>query len=254
MMNWMRLHMGKLLVATTVVLSVISVLFATGLLHYYRLYKEAGAFPDNGHVYLAQNEKLLDDQTGRNLVLFGDSRVEGWQPSIQISRLTTINRGISGETTAQMIHRYKADVVSLKPKVIVIQAGINDIVTAGLIPARSREILKRLKNNLNTLIDDGMKSGATVILLTVIYPNKPPLYREIVWSPLIDDYVTEINAFILAMSNTERVLIVDANAVLGASPSAVPSQYALDTLHLKRGAYERLNDTLRKLIEINAIQ
>jgi acyl-CoA thioesterase-1 len=64
------------------------------------------------------------------VVFMGDSITEGWKiegPEGSFPGKPYINRGISGQTTPQMLVRFRQDVIALKPKVVVILAGINDI-------------------------------------------------------------------------------------------------------------------------------
>ena len=65
---------------------------------------------------------------GENRVVFmGDSITEGWHLDESFPGKPYINRGISGQTTPQMVLRFRQDVIDLKPKVVVILAGTNDI-------------------------------------------------------------------------------------------------------------------------------
>ncbi len=59
----------------------------------------------------------------------GNSITEGWQPNFRgmFPGKPYVNRGIGGQTTPQMLVRFRQDVVALKPKVVVILAGTNDI-------------------------------------------------------------------------------------------------------------------------------
>jgi len=61
------------------------------------------------------------------VVFFGDSITDGWDLAKSFPQNTYINRGISGQTTSQMLLRFREDVVNLQPKVVLILAGTNDI-------------------------------------------------------------------------------------------------------------------------------
>ncbi len=65
----------------------------------------------------------------KRIVFFGDSITEGWKtihPDFFVGK-SYINRGINGQTTSQMLLRFRQDVIDLKPKMVVILAGTNDI-------------------------------------------------------------------------------------------------------------------------------
>lgn len=79
--------------------------------------------------YKNENEELIKNNQRDVVVFMGNSITEGWSyfsPDFFIEN-QFINRGIGGQTTPQMLIRFKPDVVSLKPKSVVILAGINDI-------------------------------------------------------------------------------------------------------------------------------
>ncbi len=61
------------------------------------------------------------------VVFFGDSITEGWELAKHFPNKPYINRGISAQTTPQMLLRFRQDVVALKPRAVVILAGTNDI-------------------------------------------------------------------------------------------------------------------------------
>ena len=79
--------------------------------------------------YSESNSELKKQSDANRIVFMGNSITEGWSnfnPDFFINN-PFINRGISGQTTPQMLIRFKPDVVNLKPKAVVILAGINDI-------------------------------------------------------------------------------------------------------------------------------
>src|SRR4051812_17734307 len=80
--------------------------------------------------YAEENAKLPAPAAGENRVVFmGNSITEGWAPmfATQFPGKSYIGRGISGQTTPQMLLRFRPDVINLHPKVVVILAGTNDI-------------------------------------------------------------------------------------------------------------------------------
>jgi lysophospholipase L1-like esterase len=83
--------------------------------------------------YGSDDSELPPPVAGENRVVFiGDDITEEWvrTSSLFAQRKEYVNRGITGQTTAQMLVRFRQDVIALKPKVVVIQGGMNDI--AGL--------------------------------------------------------------------------------------------------------------------------
>ncbi len=80
------------------------------------------------HRYRAANQELGSPVSGEHRVIFyGDSITDKWTLSQYFPGRDYINRGISGQTTSQMLLRFRQDVINLNPDVVVILAGTNDI-------------------------------------------------------------------------------------------------------------------------------
>ena len=93
--------------------------------------------------------KLGPPAPGENRVVFmGDSITEGWHLDQSFPGKPYVNRGISGQTTPQMVLRFRQDVIDLKPKVVVILAGTNDI--AGNTGPMT---LEQIEDNLASMAD-----------------------------------------------------------------------------------------------------
>lgn len=109
-------------------LSIPSTGFA-GLDHY-RASRIAVFTDDYGQLarYHDANAKLSQPATDENrVVFFGDSITDGWHIDEYFPGKPYINRGIGGQTTPQMLVRFRQDVIDLHPKVVVVLAGTNDI-------------------------------------------------------------------------------------------------------------------------------
>lgn len=90
-----------------------------------------GTLKDWAHLkkYEKENEQLKKINEANRVVFMGNSITEGWSNFDKdfFIKNPFVNRGISGQTTPQMLVRFKPDVVNLNPKAVVILAGINDI-------------------------------------------------------------------------------------------------------------------------------
>jgi len=118
----------------------------------------------NTQRYAADNQKVAPPAPGEERVVFmGDSITDGWGRNNNGSTFFPgkpyINRGISGQVTAQMLLRYYPDVIALKPKVVVILAGTNDI--GGNIGPVS---LESTENNLMAMADLSRANDIKVVL------------------------------------------------------------------------------------------
>jgi lysophospholipase L1-like esterase len=116
--------------------------------------------------YAADNQKVAPPADGEDRVVFmGDSITDGWGRNVKVPFFPGkpyINRGISGQTTAQMLLRFYPDVIALRPKVVVILAGTNDI-GGNLGPVT----LESIENNLAAMSDMARANGIKVVLASV---------------------------------------------------------------------------------------
>jgi len=128
---------------------------------------------------------------GENRVVFlGDSITEGWNLKTSFPGKPYVNRGISGETSPQMLVRFRQDVIDLHPKVVVILAGTNDIAgNTGPISAEQTE------NNLRSMADLATANGIRPVLCSVTpavdfwwAPGKDPSPQIAVLNQWIQSY------------------------------------------------------------------
>ena len=127
--------------------------------------------------YDKANLELKLHTTANNRVVFmGNSITEGWiqmRPEFFNNR-DYINRGIGGQTTPQMLLRFRQDVVDLNPKVVVILAGTNDIAgNSGYISLKA--IISTIKSMAEIANANGIKVIISSILPAIDYPWKPGL-------------------------------------------------------------------------------
>ena len=99
-------------------------------LHEWRLSRQDMLMDDFGELarYREANAALAPPAAGENrVVFFGDSITDAWKLDESFPGKPYVNRGISGQTTEQMLIRFRPDVIALQPKVVIILAGTNDI-------------------------------------------------------------------------------------------------------------------------------
>ena len=116
--------------------------------------------------YREANRTLPAPKAGESRVVFmGDSITDIWQQDrfgFFVPSKPYVDRGISGQTTPQMLVRFRPDVIDLKPKVVVILAGTNDI--AGNTGAMSDEDVQR---NLASMADLAKAHGIKVVMASI---------------------------------------------------------------------------------------
>src|SRR5579871_5394224 len=114
--------------------------------------------------YREANALLGPPATGENRVVFmGDSLTDGWRLEEYFPRMPYVNRGIGGQTTPQMLIRFRPDVIALRPAVVVILGGTNDI-GGNTGPMRIEDIA----NNLASMAELAHVHRIRVILSSVL--------------------------------------------------------------------------------------
>ena len=99
----------------------------------------------------------------KRVVFMGDSITDGWKLASYFPNKPYINRGISGQTTPQMLVRFRPDVIALKPRVVVILAGTNDI--AGNTGSMT---LEAIEGNLASMFELARASEVRVVIASVL--------------------------------------------------------------------------------------
>lgn len=192
--------------------------------------------------FRADNEKLSLPAAGEKRVVFmGNSITEGWirnRPEFFNGR-PYINRGISGQTTPQMLVRFRADVVNLKPKVVVILAGTNDI--AGNTGPSTIEMIE---DNLASMADLAKTNGIKVIMCSILpaydYPWKPGLkpYEKII---VVNDWMKDYAA-------KHGLIYLDFYSSLVDSRPGMKAEYAKDGVHPTNLGYGVMEPLVEKAI------
>ena len=156
-------------------------------------------------------------------VFIGDSYTEFWQaadPDFFANGI--IGRGISGQTTPQMLVRFMADVVALRPRCVHLLAGGND-VAGNTGPTTPQDY----KNNMLAMIILAQAHGIRVILggLTPI--------KAFPWAPTVDSAsrVTELDTWIRLTAKDRGLVYADYPSVLADPGQPIKPEYARDGVH-----------------------
>lgn len=136
--------------------------------------------------YSTANAALAAPVAGENrVVFFGDSITDGWVLAKSFPEKPYVNRGIGGQTTAQMLLRFRQDVVNLRPRAVMILAGTNDI--AGNTGPMT---LETIESNFASMADIARANGIRVVFSSVLpvhnytaksenfFPLRPPAKIE----------------------------------------------------------------------------
>jgi len=186
------------------------------------------------------NLKLASPAPGEKRVVFmGDSITEGWRfdvPGGVFASKPYINRGISGQTTPQMVLRFRQDVINLQPKVVVILAGTNDI--AGNTGPMT---LEETENNIATMAELATVNHIRVVLCSILPAYDYPWQPGLTPAPKID----EINAWIKDYAAQHGHVYVDYHSAMKDARDGLPPNLSHDGVHPTQAGY----DVMAPLVE-----
>ncbi len=228
-------------------LFITDIILINAVFNYHKNLKWIKTDPWNREFYENENLKLEKKGNRCRILLAGDSRIYQWKDIPAIEGCEIINRGISGETTAGLLLRFENDVIALRPDVVVIETGINDLTTIGVWPARYDFIKSNCIANLDKIIDVLKEKKIDVIILTVFPSSDVSIIRRIVWSHRIEKAVKEVNEHI-KMINKKGVSVINCDAIF-ISDNGLRDELYTDTLHINRLAYYELNNKIQSAVK-----
>ena len=179
-----------------------------------------------------QRLKATAAQPGR-VVFFGDSITEGWKLSQSFPGKPYVNRGISGQTTPQMLLRMFADVIELKPAALVLLAGTNDI--AGNTGPTT---LTQIGHNVQAMTELAQARGIKVILCTVVPVSDYTPTKQTVRRPPAD--ILRLNAWIKDYAAKSKAVVADYYSALVDEKGMLRQGFADDGLHPNAKGYARI--------------
>lgn len=193
--------------------------------------------------YADDNVALLASHAPVDVVFMGDSITEGWldkRPAFFTPG--RVDRGISGQTTSQMVLRMMSDVVALRPKAVHIMGGTNDIAgNTGPMTAQMSE------DNVRAMTDIAQRQGIKVLIASV-----PPA-GQFPWAPTVETRkaIAELNRRLERLAHQTGATWVDYHPVLDDGSGAMKPGLAEDGVHPTEAGYDAMatviNPVLRRL-------
>jgi lysophospholipase L1-like esterase len=161
------------------------------------------------------NAQPVTNTKQTRVVFFGDSRAASWT-SPNFGEYEFINRGIGSQTSVEAIERFTYHVSSLKPKIVIIQVGVNDLKTIPLFPESRNAIVANCEANIKRIVEEFKKLGAVTIVTTIFPVGEVPLERKPFWSDEINRAIKEVNSYIATLAK-EQTLVFDTFPILADS-------------------------------------
>jgi len=193
--------------------------------------------------FKAENAALGMPAKGENRVVFmGNSITQGWKEKRAefFTNHPYINRGISGQTTPQMLIRFRQDVIALQPKVVVILAGTNDI--AG---NTGPSTLEMIEDNLASMAELANANGIKVVLSSVLpvfdYPWKKGLEPA--------EKIVTLNAWMKAYCAKKGFVYLDYFTPMADERHGMKAELTYDGVHANVEGYKVMEPLVEAAIQ-----
>jgi len=177
-----------------------------------------------------------DDET--RVVFMGDSITEGWgqhgvpAPAGRAEFFPGkpyVNRGVSGQTTPQMLVRFRQDVIQLKPRVVVILAGINDIAEN-----TGKTTLEAIEDNFASMSEIARANGIRVVLCSTMPASDFPWRPGLAPAPK----VKALNAWLKDYAAKNGFVYVDYYSPMANGEGGMKTELSPDGVHPNKAGYE----------------
>jgi lysophospholipase L1-like esterase len=193
--------------------------------------------------YAEANAELGSPAKGEDRVVFmGDSITQGWvsaSPEFFAGR-PYIGRGISGQTTPQMLLRFRQDVIALEPAVVVILAGTNDV--AGNTGPATNEMIQ---DNLASMAELAAENDIQVILSSILPADRYP------WQPDVEPAfrIFAINRWLEQYAEDNDHIYLDYYSTMVNDTGGMQEPYTTDGVHASKAGYEVMQELVEEAID-----
>lgn len=189
--------------------------------------------------YRAENASLPADN--QRIVFMGDSITQGWanQEAFK-STPHYVGRGISGQDSQQMLIRFRSDVIKLKPAVVHLMAGTNDIANKN-----GRETDAEIQGNLSAMVELAQLHGIKVVMATI-----PPA-ADFPWNKGLapTSRIKSMNEWIKGYAAEKKLTLVDYWPVLALPDGSMKPEYSGDGVHPNAAGYAAMRPLAKAAID-----
>jgi lysophospholipase L1-like esterase len=186
--------------------------------------------------YRDANAQLKPPAAGEKRVVFlGDSITDGWALEKYFPGKAYVNRGIGGQTTPQMLIRFREDVINLQPAVVVILAGTNDI--AGNTGPMS---LEEIEANYTSLAELGRVHGIRVVFSSILPVHNYTEKSTNMYAQRPMSKIRELNRWLQEYSKANGLVYLDYFSATVDDAGFLKKELAEDGLHPNAAGYSVL--------------
>jgi lysophospholipase L1-like esterase len=184
--------------------------------------------------YRAANEELSKAGLVKNrVVFFGDSITDMWKLEQYFPARPYVNRGIGGQTTPQMLVRFRQDVIDLKPRAVVILAGTNDIA-GNTGPIRNEDI----EADLATMAELAKAHGIAAVFASILPVNNYTSQARDFFAQRPGTRILEVNRWLTAYCAGNGIVYLDYFSAVVDDKGLLKRELAEDGLHPNEAGYK----------------
>ena len=166
------------------------------------------------------------------MVFYGDSITDMWPLALSFPGKPYVNRGISGQTTPQMLVRFRQDVIALGAKVVVILAGTNDI--AGNTGPMT---LEETEANIASMAEMARAHGIRVVLSSVLPVHNYTPQSQLAFPLRPPEKIAALNTWLKTYAAQNGCVYLDYAAAMTDERGLLQRELAADGLHPSRAGY-----------------
>ncbi len=197
------------------------------------------------YIYAAQNAALAAPAAGEQRVVFlGDSITDRWNLAKFFPGKPYINRGIGGQVSPQMLVRFHADVVALKPQAVVILAGINDVQGALQVETEAQ-----IAANYTAMAEIAEANGIRPVFTLLMPVNNYTPNAVTMLEDRKPERVAWLNAWLSGFCQTHGYGLIDYGPLLRDNKGLLKAEYTSDGIHPNDTAYALMAPVAEQAIE-----
>ena len=219
---------------------------ATPLNDYQRSHMQASAadFADL-YRYRPANQLLAKPSDGeRRVIFFGDSITDSWKLDQYFPGKGYINRGISGQTTSQMLLRFRQDVLDLDPKVVVVLAGTNDIAgNTGHIS------IEDIEGNITSMAELARVHNVALVLSSVTPVNNYTPAAQHLFAARPPSEILRLNEWMKAYCASINCYYLDYFNAMADGSGLLKRELSADGLHPNDAGYKIMTPLAQSAID-----
>lgn len=192
--------------------------------------------------YHGENQYIIENKNFPEVVFMGNSITENWgyyHPDF-FKNNNFACRGISGQTSAQMLLRFRQDVVDIHPKAVVIMAGTNDVAHNDLFVNPEQVVA-----NIISMCEIA-KANKIIPIISSIPPCSGFSWRKEIKNP--EETIILINNMLMEYSDANKVIYVDYHTVLADNNHGFSKELSKDGCHPDKNTYCIMEITVTKAI------